>query len=197
MLKCLGVLGAGNKAATEAMTDVLAKVAAGHAAAAPRGAGRRGGGTTGAAVATEAAVTIMRIEPVPTLRSYAVQIMANLLKQPDNNLRCAPSRLGAACHTAEHHRTLCGGETAFAAAAAKVAAARQGIKALFISDGGVGVSSPPRAGMPRAARCSAARRETLLAAEPPNAAAAWRVITAAFIFGSRVQVALTTKECDQ
>ena len=79
MLKCLGVLGAGNKAATEAMTDVLAKVAAGHAAAAPRGAGRRGGGTTGAAVATEAAVTIMRIEPVPTLRSYAVQIMANLL----------------------------------------------------------------------------------------------------------------------
>jgi hypothetical protein len=74
------------------MTDILAKVAAAHAAIPTlRRAGRSAGGTTSAAIGTEAAATIMMIEPVPMLRNYAVQIMANFLKRDDNNMRCGLS----------------------------------------------------------------------------------------------------------
>jgi AP-1 complex subunit gamma-1 len=88
VLKALAVLGRSSAEATEAMADALAKVAAAHASAAPRGSSRgRAGASTSAAIATEAATTIMAVEPVPTLRAYAVQIMANFLKQSDNNMR--------------------------------------------------------------------------------------------------------------
>jgi hypothetical protein len=93
VLKCLGILGRGNAAATEVMTDTLAKVAAAHAAVPSTMRGARstksGANTTSAAIGTEAAATIMNVEPVPMLRTYAVQIMANFLKQSDNNMRCA------------------------------------------------------------------------------------------------------------
>lgn len=79
------------------MTDILAKVAAAHTTAQAK-AGRVAR-TTAGAVAMEAANTIMAIEPVPRLRSYAVQIMANFLKLSDNNMRCARN------HT--HARALC------------------------------------------------------------------------------------------
>jgi hypothetical protein len=68
---------------------VCMQVAAAHAAAtAARGGRGRAAASTSAAVGTEAANTIMAVEPVPMLRSYAVQIMANYLKQTDNNMRC-------------------------------------------------------------------------------------------------------------
>lgn len=86
MLKCLALLGKGSQEATDAMTDILAKVAAAHTTAQSK-AGRVTR-TTAGAVAMEAANTIMAIEPVPRLRSYAVQIMANFLKLSDNNMRC-------------------------------------------------------------------------------------------------------------
>jgi hypothetical protein len=89
VLKCLGILGRGNRAATEVMTDILAKVAAVHANVPTfRKGGRTAGGNTSGAVGTEAAATIMMIEPVPMLRNYAVQIMASFLKREDNNMRC-------------------------------------------------------------------------------------------------------------
>ena len=91
VLRCLGVLGRGNTAVTEAMTDILAKVAAAHATVPTvRRGGRTAGGTTSAAIGTEAAATIMAVQPVPMLRNYAVQIMANFLKREDNNMRRAP-----------------------------------------------------------------------------------------------------------
>jgi hypothetical protein len=87
VLKCLALLGKGSQEATDAMTDILAKVAAAHATVQAK-VGRIARTTSGA-VAMEAANTIMAIEPVPRLRSYAVQIMANFLKLQDNNMRCA------------------------------------------------------------------------------------------------------------
>lgn len=88
VLKCLALLGKGSQEATDAMTDILAKVAAAHTTAQAK-AGRVAR-TTAGAVAMEAANTIMAVEPVPRLRSYAVQIMANFLKLSDNNMRCVP-----------------------------------------------------------------------------------------------------------
>lgn len=70
------------------MSDILAKVAAAHAS--PPSKLGRAARSTSAAVAMEAANTILEIAPVQMLRSYAVQIMANFLKQQDNNMRYVP-----------------------------------------------------------------------------------------------------------
>lgn len=96
VLKCLALLGKGSQGATDAMADILAKVAAAHTTQQAKVG--RVARTTAGAVAMEAANTIMAIEPVPRLRSYAVQIMANFLKLADNNMRCAATAcLSFAC----------------------------------------------------------------------------------------------------
>eukprot|EP00892_Ulva_mutabilis_P011372 jgi/Ulvmu1/8607/UM046_0005.1 len=109
VLKTLGRLGKGSPATTEQMSDILAKVAAAHAS--PPSKLGRAARSTSAAVAMEAANTILEIAPVQMLRSYAVQIMANFLKQQDNNmryvalntlLRCARTDLGAV----QRHRAM-------------------------------------------------------------------------------------------
>lgn len=97
VLKALGRLGKGSPATTEAISDILAKVAAAHAS--PPSKLGRAARSTSAAVAMETANTILEIAPVQMLRSYAVQIMANFLKQQDNNMRCV---LGCACGTTGH-----------------------------------------------------------------------------------------------
>ena len=62
------------------MADILAKVAAAHTTAQAKAG--RAARTTAGAVALEAVSTIMTVQPVPRLRSYAVQIMANFLSSP-------------------------------------------------------------------------------------------------------------------
>ena len=89
-----GAAGKGSQQATDAMADILAKVAAAHTTAQAKAG--RAARTTAGAVALEAVSTIMTVQPVPRLRSYAVQIMANFLKLSDNNMRCAPA-VGNSC----------------------------------------------------------------------------------------------------
>jgi hypothetical protein len=69
--------GAGNAAASDAMTDILAQVAAGV----------EGGRNGGWAILYEAVATIMGIETVGGLRVMAVNILGRFLAARDNNIR--------------------------------------------------------------------------------------------------------------